>query len=83
MTGLRVLFMVIMFTKLRGLSTSEKSCRFDSSYEIHINFQSQLVATSCRRVAGRSLPLSILVPCVYLHPQGETKTHWQTYSLVH
>jgi len=30
--------MVITFTKLRGLSTSEKSCGFDSSYEVHIKY---------------------------------------------
>jgi len=28
-TGLRVLFADIMFTKLRGLPTSEKSCQFN------------------------------------------------------
>jgi len=29
---------VITFTKLRDLSTSEKSCGFNSSYEVHIKY---------------------------------------------
>jgi len=30
--------MVITFTKLRGLSTSKKSCGFNSSYKVHIKY---------------------------------------------
>jgi len=42
-SGLKALFVVTMFTKLRGLSTSEKSCRLNSSdtryiFTIHDNF---------------------------------------------
>jgi len=90
LSGSRLLFVIITFTKLRGLSTLEKSCRFNSSYtksilDIHDDFAAAFLKNfrSCTRVSGDSYFLQksgrertciVSGGPVCLHLQGEAKT---------